>query len=197
MADGEATPAPTLKRGLPAMYLTKEQKKSIRARRALEKLNTLRKRSEEYKQKEKEKKISQKKTGLGRWFGIYEEEEEEFMEMVKGYKPNIRGSIIKDKTDTRPRSEKIETTQGVQRRSSVDVGNSNYKRAIKREKEQRINKIYKGAAKIIAGKNDKSIRGRWNYNRRINKYNKRLKEAQKDGRLLSRRSGKSLYKLKF
>ena len=83
MADREATPAPTLKRGLPAMYLTKEQKKSIRARRALEKLNTLRKRSEEYKQKEKEKKISQKKTGLGRWFGIYEEEEEDDFPKLK------------------------------------------------------------------------------------------------------------------
>ena len=113
------------------------------------------------------------------------------------FTPNIRSSIIRDKTDTRPRSEKIETTQGVRRRDSVDVGNRNYKRAIKREKEQNINKIYKGAAKIIAGKNDKSIMGRWNYNRRINKYNMRLKKAQKEGRLLSRKSGKSLYKLKF
>ena len=115
------------------------------------------------------------------------------------FKPNIRSSIIKDKKDTRPRSrsEKIETTQGVRRRSSVNVGNRNYKRAIKREKEQRINKIYKGAAKIIEGKDDKSILGRWNYNRRIKKYNRRLKKAKKEGMLLSRKSGKSLYKLKF
>ena len=113
------------------------------------------------------------------------------------FKPNIRSSIIKDKTDTRPRSEKIETTQGVRRRSSVNIGNRNYERAKKREKEQRINKIYKGAAKIIEGKDDKSILGRWNYNRRIKKYNRRLKKAQKEGRLLSRKSGKSLYKLKF
>lgn len=116
----------------------------------------------------------------------------------RGYNPNIRGSIIKDKTDTRRRrSEKIETTQGVRRRSSVDQGNLNYKRAIKREKEQRINKIYKGAAKIIEGKDDKSMMGKIQQWRRINKYNKRLKKAQKEGRLLSRKSGKSLYKIKF
>ena len=200
MADGEAKPTPTLKRGLPPMRITKEQKKAIRARRKMignvRGMLMTRKQGEEYKQKQKKNKREQGK----RWYNRTDyniEEEDEFMEMVGGYKPNIRGSIIKDKKDTRPRSEKIETTRGVRRRSSVNVGDRNYKRAIKREKEQNINKITRGAAKIIAGKNDKSLYGRIKDKTRRIKYNRRLKKAQKDGMLLSRKSGKSLYKLKF
>lgn len=76
MVDGEAT----LKRTTP-MRITREQKKAIRARRqmirGIQSGLMTRKEGEEYKQKQKEKTISQKKTGLGRWFGIYEEEEED------------------------------------------------------------------------------------------------------------------------
>lgn len=85
MADGEATQAPTLKRTTP-MRITREQKKAIRARRqmirGIQSGLMTRKEGEEYKQKQKKKKISQKKTGLGRWFGIYEEEEDEYIPVV-------------------------------------------------------------------------------------------------------------------
>lgn len=52
----------------------------------------------------------------------------------------------------------------------------------------------RGAAKIIAGKNDKSLYGRIKDKTRRIKYNKRLERAQKDGLLKSRQR---MYKLKF
>ena len=86
MADGEATQAPTLKRTTP-MRITREQKKAIRARRqmirGIQGMLMTRKQGEVYKQKEKEKKISQIKTGLGRLIANYEEEEEDDFPKLK------------------------------------------------------------------------------------------------------------------
>ena len=189
MADGEATKA--LKRTTGQKFHVSRQKRD--EYNDSNRITMTRKQRQQYIKKQQQKKKQQGKYPWQRVdYNI--EEEDEFMEMVKGYKPNIRSSIIKGKTDTQSRSEKIETTQGVRRRSSVNVGNSNYKRAIKREQEQNINKITRGAAKILAGQNDKSLYGKIKDKTRRIKYNRRLKKAQQSGRLKSRQK---MYKLKF
>lgn len=80
MADGEATQAKTLKRGLPPMRITREQKEAIRARRAMiqgvQSMLMTRQKGEKFKKEQKKKNKAQKKTVLGRFFGIYEEEDE-------------------------------------------------------------------------------------------------------------------------